>query len=428
MALAAAIHTHLLWVAVVWPLLLAAPWVRVRTSWVRHLAILPAAALVMWPGHVSLTLPQFLLGTGLAVEGQTRWILAMSVIVWLASADSSAARHHALSVERSRALFLLTVMGNIGAILSTDVVGFFVFSGIMGYSFYGLFISWADKAGRRAGRVYLILLIFADQSLFEAMLTAAMHTHDLTFTAVRQAMGSAHHAQTYVLFALIGFCLKIGLWPTHWWLSSGYRSTSRPLAVLFAAVPVATGLLGAVRWLPMGDFSSHVVGVAVQVVGVAATLYGAQRLVRSPATRAVPAWGVVAGTGILVALLGRGLMVPADWSHYGYLAQPYIAALGFAAMVLTIAADALWKTPPPPVQEVALGAPSLLKRQLLIIWAATEHWRLQGCLWLNRRRLKAVDMYQQTIERSKRDTVTGSWATAIGIFVVIGLLMAWLSR
>lgn len=427
MALADSIHAHLLWIAVAWPLLLAAPWVGIRDSWLCYLAILPAAILAIWPSDVSLALPQFLLGTSLAVKGQTHWILAMSVIIWLVAASAFETRLPMLSFKYARPLFLLTAMGNIGAIVSADLVSFFIFSAVMGYSFYGLFTSSTGYSAGRVGLVYLIFLIFADQSLFEAMLTAAMHTDNLSFAAVRHAMGNAPHAQTYMLFALIAFSLKAGIWPAHWWLPAGYRSASRPVAVLMSSVPVSTGLLGAVRFLPIGEFSSYALGMAVQVLGIAAILYGTQRLLRCKSGREIPAWSVIFGTGILVAFIGRALVVPTDWGHYGYWALPYIATLGFFGMALTLVADALWKKPSHPVPQTGLEMSWLMKRQLLLFQTASQQKLVQINLWWDSMRLHAAVRYQQVIERVKSGLVSGIWATAIVTFVVIGLFLAWLS-
>ena len=149
--MASPLHAHLLWVSVAWPLLLAFPYHRIRDSWSRYVAIFPAALLAIWPGHASLALPQFVLGTGLAVESRTHWILTMSVTVWLAAAIFQERRCNAGARRHGRTLFLLSFAGNIGTVLSADIVGFFVFSVLMGYSFYGLYVSTGDPGAQRAG-------------------------------------------------------------------------------------------------------------------------------------------------------------------------------------------------------------------------------------------------------------------------------------
>jgi multicomponent K+:H+ antiporter subunit D len=417
-ALSATLHAHLLWVAVVWPLLLACPCLGIRDSWLRYLAIVPAVALAIWPGQASMALPQLMLGTGLAV-GQTRWILAMSVAVWLAAAIVHDER-------RGATLFLLTLAGNIGAVLATDTVGFFFFSALMGYSFYGLFVDTDDEAARRGGRAYLIFLILADQALFDAMLIAATDTSDLRFHAVRQAMAGANHAQTYVLYALVGFALKAGLWPTHWWLPSGYRSASRPTTMLFAGVPVATALLGAVRWLPLGQFSSYALGTSFLALGAAAAVYGAQRLIRSSDAALIPACSVIVGTGILVAFIGRALAVPTEWERYGHSSQLGIASLGFLAMALTVAVPALWgqgrRAP-----ESTLVIPLIIRRRMLTLPRWSEDSLIRGRSWIRAMQQRTTRRYQRAIARGKNAILTDGWSRAIAIFVLLGLLLAWLS-
>jgi len=321
-----------LWLVVVWPLLLVIPALHSRLPSPRHLAILPAALLAVMPGDASHVLPWLMFGTGLSIEGDSRWILLMAVTVWLAAATVC---NKQLAQNRSTVLFLLTLTGNLGVILAADLVGFFVFAALMGYGFYGLLVQGSDVAVRRAARLYLIFLIIADLALFEALLLAAFATKELQFAAVQQAVTET---PLYLWLVFAGFVLKAGIWPFHLWLTAAFKSASQSALLLLGGAPVAMALLGMERWLPLGDTAVYAMGTVAQVVGVAALLYATLRFFTHMQMKTLPAWGLVATSGIFVAFIGTGLTYPAVWQQYEYLAYPLIAALGLLPTLVVIIA------------------------------------------------------------------------------------------
>ncbi|HID66913.1 MAG TPA: formate hydrogenlyase, partial [Roseibacterium sp.] len=125
-------------IAVAWPLLLAIPALHSRLYWPRHLAIVPAALLAVLPGNVSLQLPWLLFGAGFTIDDATRWVLAMSVVIWFTAATMMTSSKQGFANGRSTTFFLLTLAGNLGAVLANDLVGFFCFTTIMSYGFYAL--------------------------------------------------------------------------------------------------------------------------------------------------------------------------------------------------------------------------------------------------------------------------------------------------
>lgn len=323
-----------LWLALAWPLLLAIPALHSRLPLPRHIAILPAALLVVMPGDTSQLLPWLLFGTELAIDAETRWILVMSVIIWLVVATVSKASLSVSGHDRSTPLFMLTLAGNLGVILAADLVGFFFFATLMGYGFYGLLVYGGDVASRRAARLYIIFLIIADLALFEALLLAAFMTQELQFSAVRQTTVAE---PVYQWLVLAGFVLKAGVWPFHLWLSATFKSAPRSATLLLGGVPVAMALLGLMRWLPLGESDFYGLGTVCQVTGVVALLYGMLRIYIRLEMKKLPAWGLVAATGGGVALLGTGLVHPDFWHQYQSLAYPVIAALGFlSALVVSV--------------------------------------------------------------------------------------------
>jgi formate hydrogenlyase subunit 3/multisubunit Na+/H+ antiporter MnhD subunit len=419
----------LLIVVVIWPLSLAIPALHTRLPWPRHLAIVPAALLALLPGEISLELPWLLFGTGLAMENETRWILAMSVAIWFAAAAIMKPSKRDFADQRTTTFFLLTLAGNLGAVLAIDLVGFFCFATLMGYGFYGLLLQAGDDAARRAGRRYLIVLIVADLLLFEALLLAAFTTENLRFEGMREAMAGASSSSFYLWMVFAGFALKAGAWPAHLWLTSAFRSAPRSTALLLGGVPVAMGLFGAVRWLPIGEHAFGISALIIQGIGVAAILYAMLRFFTQASVISLPAWTTVALTGLFIAALGIGLSRPALWQQYESLAYPFISSVAiFLATLAFVANRTSGASQPPTVTPQRVEAMSRWVTgwtDVLQRWAKGRLLGLQS-LW-RASWLKAARQYQRILDGQQLSGLLDGWNVKITLFVLLGLALAWLA-
>jgi formate hydrogenlyase subunit 3/multisubunit Na+/H+ antiporter MnhD subunit len=413
------------------PLLLAIPVLRSRLPWPRHLALLPAVILLALPAVVSIDLPWLLFGTGLALDGASRLLSGTSVVLWAAAATLLQAPTSRSADDRLTTFFLLTLAGNLGTILATDLVGFFAFSTLLGYGFYGLLVAGGDEATRRSGRVYLGLLILADLALFEALLIAAATTEDLGFEAVRHAMARSPSSGVYLSMVLLGFAAKAGVWPLHFWLPPAFRSSRPAVALLLGGVPVAMGLLGAVRWLPLGEITSPGLGLIIQGLGVVATLYAILAGLIQAQLKMLPAYVAIAATGSYATALGAGLADPAAWNRYGNLAPLFIASLGLGLAVLSAAIgwlEARYPYPATPAIQADDSSPWFERWPgAAVRWAgqmgfdALPRWRA-SCL-AKVGRLRQVRAWQRTLDGGERSLQR--WTFAITLFLLLGIVVAF---
>ena len=320
------------------PLLLAFPALRSRLSRPCLLALLPAVILLLIPTAFSIEFPWLLFGSGLGFDDASRWLLAMAVVLWAIAATVLQASAGQTADNRLTVFFLLTMAANLGAILATDLVGFFVTSSLMGYGFYGLLVAGGDAVARRAGRVYLGFIIVADLILFEALLIAAATTGDLDFAAVRHAIALSQEGAPasgwYVSIVLAGFALKAGIWPLHFWLPLTFRSARPAVALLLGGVPVAIALLGMVRWLPLGEISLPDLGMGMQWLGLVAAVYGTVVGLMQSHPRALLAYAGIVVTSLFVTILGSGLEWPLLGSTFQGVAHLFILALGLTLAAL----------------------------------------------------------------------------------------------
>jgi len=318
------------------PLLLAFPALRSFLPRPCYFALIPAILLVAAPTAFSFEIPWLLFATGLGIDEVSRLLLAMSVLLWVTSARLLHASATYSSNERIITYFMLTLAGHLGTILATDVVTFFVFSTLTGYGFYALLVSDEGEEVRQSGRVYLGFMILADLVLFEALLITGTMTDDLGFSAVHDAMTQSPSLNLYLLMVLIGFGIKAGFWPLHFWLAMVFHSSRPAVAILLGGVPVAIGLLGMARWLPLGEITSPNLGMFMQSLGVIAVFYAILAGLIRAQLRMPAVYFSILVTGIFAIAVGAGLSDAAVWMQYENLIYIFIAffALVFAALVM----------------------------------------------------------------------------------------------
>ncbi len=415
------------------PLLLAFPALRSRIFWPCHVALLPALILVTVPAGVSVELPWLLFGSGLGIDGAARLFLAMSVLLWAAAATLLHTVKGKTVDDRLTTFFLLTLGGNLGAILATDLVFFFAFLALMGYAFYGLLVAGGGEGTRRAARVYLVLLILSDLALFEALLIAAAMTEDMGFEAVRQAMAESPLSGLYLLMVLAGFAARAAIWPLHFWLPRVFRSTRPALALLLAGVPVAVALLGIVRWLPLGEITTPVLGLSLQALGIAAILYAFFAGLKRIQLKVLPAYAVILATGLFAIAVGMGLADPAAWKRYGNLVYFFIAYLGFGMAVLIAIIGWLQAKVHYPVTSEKQADDSCLwfERwfEALLRWATQLGVdtlpRLRAACLTKAALLRHTCGWQKILDASER--ALQRWCFAITLFLLLAMVFIFLA-
>ena len=416
------------------PMLLVLPALRSRLSWLCHIALLPAIILLAVPSVVSIELPWLLFGSGLGADGASRWLLAMSVVIWTAAVTLLPKHGKQAADNRFTVFFLLTMAGNMGAIVATDLVSFFAFSSLMGYGFYGLLVDGGDAAARRAGRIYLGFLIVADLVLFEALLSVAAVTREMGFEAVRHAVSRSPSSGLYVSMVVAGFAAKAGVWPLHSWLLLAFRSSRPAVALLLGGVPIAIGLLGIVRWLPLGEITSPGLGLIIQLLGVAAILSAVLAGVKQRAQlKLLPAYVAIIATGLFATALGAGVADPAAWNQYGDWSYIVIVSLGLG--IAAVVAAIWWL-------EASRHIPAALAKQADDSSLWFEHWAGAVVRWggemgfetLPRLRaswlaladhLLQIDTWHNALDATEHSLQR--WILAVTLLLLLGIVIALLS-
>jgi len=416
----------MLWVAVILPLLLAIPTLHSRLPWPRFIAIIPAIIVTLLPGESFLALPWIIFETELAINGEMRWILTMSVTIWLIAATTSTFSKSDNSNNRTATtFFLLTLAGNIGTVLANDLVAFFCFSTLMGYGFYGMLVQNSNAETHRAARYYLWCLIAADLLLFEALLLAGFENNGLHFEIVSTTMAEAS-SSLYLWAVFIGFALKAGIWPAHLWLCTAFKSTNLLPLLLLSGVPVAMALLGAIRWLPFGEQAFYNSGIMILTLGLAAVLYAIFRLVSHRSLKIMQlAWITIAITGVFTIALGFGLAYPSEWLDYRHYLLPFIAIFVICLTVITLIVARSPATQQPSTLASQSKSELNIKISKIQNWTKNKFHQLQ--LFWCASWGEMLTRYQRILFWQKLPEFNFGWSARITMLLLLGLALAWLA-
>jgi len=280
------------------PVIRIAPW-----------ATLPAVAVVAFP-PAPLDLPWLLLGVRLGLDETGRVFLFFTTALWLLAAVY--ARHYlAGDPRRTRffAFYLLTMSGNLGIIVAQDVLSFYLFFALMSFSAYGLIVHNRDAAALRAGRVYIALAVLGEVLLFAGLVAGTWSAATLSLPD----FAAGAKSDLVIALLLVGFGIKAGALPLHVWLPLAYSAAPTPASAVLSGAMINAGLLGWLRFLPLGQAALPEWSVLLVAAGIGAALYGVLIGLVQVEPKSVLAYSSISQMGLMTLAVGVAAAAPASW-------------------------------------------------------------------------------------------------------------------
>ncbi|MAD80217.1 MAG: NADH-ubiquinone oxidoreductase [Planctomycetaceae bacterium] len=264
--------------------------------------------------EVTIDLPWLMLGArvGLDVTGQL--FLAFTSLLWLLAGvyarsylRNDAGRH------RFFAFYLVAMAGNFGLILAHDLLTFVAFFAMMSFSAYGLITHDRHAESWRAGRTYIILVVLGEVLLFAGLVLAALQADSLLFEDVRAVIALSSARDVIVALLLVGFGIKLGVVPLHFWLPLAHPVAPTPASAVLSGAMIKAGLLGWMRFLPLGEAVMPNWGALCIVVGFMAAFYGVIVGLTHINAKTVLAYSSVSQMGLVVVAVGSAFTGPTAW-------------------------------------------------------------------------------------------------------------------
>jgi hydrogenase-4 component B len=245
---------------------------------------------------------------------------------------------HPENGRKLRLWFGVLIASLAGVVLAADAIAFLVAWEIMALAAFLLVTTEDDRVEvQQAGWVYLVtahasvLVLFA---LF-GLLWAA--TGSLELRALPDGAEAPRGTAGLFLLALLGFGLKAGIVPLHFWLPSAHANAPSHVSALLSGVVLKMGIYGLLRFLTLLPTPPPSVGLLLLAIGAVSAIYGVLFALGQHDLKRLLAYHSVENIGIIVMGLGLALI--------GVSArQPAWAALGLAGCLLHVWNHALFKS------------------------------------------------------------------------------------
>ncbi len=223
------------------------------------------------------------------------------------------------------------------------VVPFLIAWEMMALSTYLLVVFESEKADtRRAGFVYLAVTHAGTLALVLMFVLWGARAPDLTFASLARAApglpGGAGGAGVVFALALLGFGVKAGTVPLHFWLPGAHAGAPSHVSALMSGIVIKTGIYGLLRVVSLaGGAPPQWWAWTVLVLGLVSGVLGVVWALAQHDLKRLLAYHSVENIGIILLGIGVGAL------GQGHGSAP-IAVLGYGGALLHVMNHALFKS------------------------------------------------------------------------------------
>ncbi len=237
-----------------------------------------------------------------------------------------------------RLWFGVLIAALVGVVLAADGLAFLFAWEIVAVSAFLLIATEDDRAEvQQAGWVYLVTAHAGTLVLFGLFGLLWSATGSLEFRPLASAGGASSLTSALFALAFLGFGLKAGIVPMHFWLPSAHANAPSHVSAILSGVVLKMGIYGLLRILTLLPTPPAAVGMLLLAVGVASTLYGVLFALGQHDLKRLLAYHSVENVGIIVIGMGLALVgVSAG--------RPIWVALGLGGCLLHVWNHALFKS------------------------------------------------------------------------------------
>ncbi len=257
------------------------------------------------------------------------------------------------NAANSRKLILfwgLLVAGMILLVISKHAMVFLLGWEIMALSGFFLVTTEDDNQEcRDAGWVYLIATHIGTLVLFAMFSLWRWSTGSYMLTTISGQTMSIALMNLFFFLGLIGFGLKAGIFPLHFWLPSAHAAAPSHVSAMLSGVVLKMGIYGLVRWLSLFPHPPYSWGSILLVLGFISGCIGVIFAIAQHDLKRLLAYHSVENIGII--LMGLGIAMIGKSAD-----NPVLVILGMSGCLLHVWNHSFFKS------LLFLGAGSVIHR------------------------------------------------------------------
>ena len=285
------------WLAVI--ILTLAMIATVRLGWDVYYHGTQSLAVGGWSQGIGITLRVDMVGMIFAVLCQ---VVLLGALVYEVVSDVGA------RVFPSLVLFLS--VGLTGLMFTGDVFNFYVFFEIAMISSY-ILVNYGETPRQFRAAFVFITVNLLGSVLFLIGIAAIYHTTGfLDMVRIRDQMPLVQENPAILTATIIfvAFCVKLGLFPFHFWLPTVYTGTRPAVAAMLSGALANIGTYGLIRFgLDIFPRELEAAGLVLIILGAASIIYGGVQAVSRHSPAEVLAYSAIGQVGyIMIALAFAG--------------------------------------------------------------------------------------------------------------------------
>jgi formate hydrogenlyase subunit 3/multisubunit Na+/H+ antiporter MnhD subunit len=236
-------------------------------------------------------------------------LLAAAALVWLiVSLVALTEGQGRPNADRFAISWLLTMAGSLGVFIAADLLTFYLVYALVSVPAYYLVAHDETASFRRAGGVYMAFALVGEAVLLIAfvMLAAGEPNGSVQIRDVVAALPASPWRDAALALIILGFGMKIALVPLHGWMPLTYTAAPIPAAAVLSGAGVKAGVIGLIRFLPLGAaFPGW--GEALVSLGFISAFYGVAIGVTQRDPKTMLAYSSISQMGVIAAALGMAL-------------------------------------------------------------------------------------------------------------------------
>jgi hydrogenase-4 component B len=195
-----------------------------------------------------------------------------------------------------------------------------------------------DPRVRRAGLLFLVVTHAGTLALIVMFALWTQAGSDWTFASMAAYAAAGPGAmRAILLLALVGFGVKAGAFPAHFWLPAAHAAAPAHVSALMSGVVIKMGIYGLLRVTALAGPLPEWWGWVLLGLGGASALLGVLWALAQHDLKRLLAYHSVENIGIILMGVGVGALGSAS-------GHPAIAILGYGAAVLHTVNHALFKS------------------------------------------------------------------------------------
>jgi formate hydrogenlyase subunit 3/multisubunit Na+/H+ antiporter MnhD subunit len=268
---------------------------------------LAAAALAIGGAPFGAELPALRVSVWLDQPGGL--LLLAAALVWLiVSLFALKEGQGKPNADRFAVSWLLTMAGSLGVFIAADLLTFYLVYALVSVPAYYLVAHDEEASSLRAGAVYMAFALLGEAVLLIAfvMLAAGEPNDSVQIRDVVAALPASPWRDAALALTIVGFGVKIALVPLHGWMPLTYTAAPIPAAAVLSGAGVKAGVIGLVRFLPLGAaFPGW--GEALVWIGFISAFYGVAIGVTQRDPKTMLAYSSISQMGVIAAALGMAL-------------------------------------------------------------------------------------------------------------------------